>query len=171
MSCVIELKKGMVMSRYAENTSVSVAKSRAEVEETLERFGASSFGYMRGQENGYEKAIIAFCIESRNVRMSITLPDKEEEKFKKTPGGRRRRNNNAAHKAWEQECRRAWRALVYIIKAKLVAVQDGISTVEREFMADILMPDGHTIEEHVSSKIEQAYSSGKNVPLLPGGFK
>jgi hypothetical protein len=37
------------VSRFAENTKVSVAKSKAELERTVTRYGADSFAY------GYEK--------------------------------------------------------------------------------------------------------------------
>jgi hypothetical protein len=38
------------VSRYAENTSVSVESSRGEIERTLQRYGAASFAYGWDQE-------------------------------------------------------------------------------------------------------------------------
>ena len=37
--------------------------------------------------------------------------------------------------------------LLLVIKAKLEAVASGISTIEKEFLADIVMPDGSTVNE------------------------
>ena len=44
------------MSRYAESTSVSSEKSRAEIERTLTRYGAT--GFMYGWTDG--NALVAF---------------------------------------------------------------------------------------------------------------
>ena len=46
--------------------------------------------------------------------------------------------------AWEQACRQRWRALLLIIRAKLEAAEAGISTLETEFLANIVLPDGRT---------------------------
>lgn len=155
------------MNKYARNTTVSVSKSRSEIEDNLQRFGADSFGYMTERREGCEVAAIAFRIQGRNVRLFLSLPSREDERFWVTPGGRRRRDGDQAYKNWEQECRRMWRSLAEVIKAKLIAVDDGISTIEREFMADIMLPDGQTVSEHISEKIGEAYSTGRMVPLLP----
>jgi hypothetical protein len=37
--------------------------------------------------------------------------------------------------------------LVAVVKAKLVAVEDNISTLEREFVADLVLPNGQTMHE------------------------
>jgi len=54
-----------------------------------------------------------------------------------------------------------------VIKAKLEAVESGISVFEDEFMANIVMPDGRTVSEHVRPRIATAYESGEMPPLLP----
>ncbi len=154
--------------RYASTTTVPVAKSRLEIEDTLQRFGADKFAYMTERREAGEVAVIAFCVEERNVRLLLSLPSRDDEEFWRTPGGRKRRNKDQAFRAWEQECRRMWRSLSAVIKAKLVAVEDGISTIEREFLADIMLPDGNTVGEHVEHRIQQSYDGGKSIPLLPG---
>lgn len=65
----------------------------------------------------------------------------------------------------EQENRQRWRALCLAIKAKLEAVQSGITTFEDEFMAHIMLPGGKTVSEMAAPVIENAYKSGK-VPTL-----
>jgi hypothetical protein len=54
------------------------------------------------------------------------------------------------------------------IKAKLEAVEQGITEFESEFMAHIVMPDGKTVGHHVLPQISAAYSTGKMPKLLPG---
>lgn len=69
--------------------------------------------------------------------------------------------------AWEQGCRQRWRALALVIKAKLEAVESGITTFEEEFLAHIVMPDGMTVGNHVRPTIQAWYSGGQMRPLLP----
>jgi hypothetical protein len=54
------------VSRFAENTKVSVAKSKAELERTVTRYGADSFAY------GYEKerATVGFRLNGKYVRFN-----------------------------------------------------------------------------------------------------
>lgn len=151
------------MSKYAANTDVSVERSAAEIERTLQRYGADQF--IRGWQHG--SAFIAFAMNDRRIRFVLPLPDKREDQFWKTPGGRRRRDDAAAFRAWEQACRQRWRALSLCIKAKLEAVEAGIATFEEEFLAHIELPGGRTVGDWMVPQIEQAYASGKMPPLLP----
>ncbi len=70
-------------------------------------------------------------------------------------------------KEWEQACRQKWRALYLVIKAKLEAVESGISCFEDEFLANIVLPDGSLVGNFMRPQIEQVYSSGNMPALLP----
>jgi hypothetical protein len=146
---------------YAENTSVSVEKSRSEIERILQRYGCDDFAY----RNNRRKAQIAFSMNDRMIRFDIHLPDPEG--FRMTPGGRRRRDDAAVHKAWEQACRQRWRALTLVIKAKLEAVETGITTFEVEFLPHMIVPGGKVFHEVALPQIAQAYETGRMPPLLP----
>ncbi|GAG36103.1 unnamed protein product [marine sediment metagenome] len=65
--------------------------------------------------------------------------------------------------------RQKWRALSLVIKAKLEAVESGISIFEEEFLAHIVLPDGRTIGDFMIPQIKTIYSSGKMPKLLPIG--
>ena len=54
-----------------------------------------------------------------------------------------------------------------VIKAKLEAVTAGISTIETEFLANIVLPDNTTAGEWILPQIDQAYRNGAMPPLLP----
>lgn len=149
------------MTRYAENTSVSVASSKAEIEKIVERYGAGQ--YMSGWSE--ERALIAFTMQSRQVRFILPMPDKSERRF--THHSKGTRTPDAALKQWEQACRQRWRALALVIKAKLEAVESGISIFEDEFMANIVLPGGKTVSEEVRPRIAKAYETGAITPLLP----
>ncbi|MDD3798409.1 MAG: hypothetical protein PHE36_04435 [Novosphingobium sp.] len=74
---------------------------------------------------------------------------------------------DAALREWEQACRQRWRALALVIKAKLEAIDSGISEFDDEFMAHIVLPNGRTVSEEVRPKITSAYA-GEGMPnLLP----
>lgn len=149
------------MTLYAKDTSVSVANSKAEIERIVERYGAGQF--MSGWTA--DRAMIAFSMEGRQVRFVLPMPDRDEKRF--THHSKGLRTPDAALKQWEQACRQRWRALALVIKAKLEAVESGISIFEDEFMANIVLPGGRTVSEEVRPKIAEAYETGKMPPLLP----
>lgn len=148
---------------YAEKTSVSVSKTKADIEDLIQKAGAGQF------VSGYKEnmAVIGFSLANRQIRFVLPLPDRQEQKFWFTPERRTKRSEKQAYEAWEQACRSRWRALYLIIKAKLEAVDSGISTIEREFFYDIVLPDGKTVGEFMAPQIETAYKTGEMPPLLP----
>jgi hypothetical protein len=154
------------MSSYASGTTVSSDRTRTEIERTLQRFGATSFAYAWEDDT----AMIGFKISGRMVRMVLPLPDQTDPTICLTPAGRTR-SDNQIKEAWAAEERRRWRALLLVIKAKLTAVADGISTIEREFMSDLLLPNGSTVGQWLGPQLEAAYDKGTMPALMPGGGK
>lgn len=148
------------MARFAESTSVSSEKSRAEIERTLTRYGAD--GFMYGWAD--DKAVVAFRMNKRHIKFSLPMPGRDE--FDLTPETRRQRSPDAAASAYKQAVRQRWRALALVIKAKLEAVESGITVFDDEFMAHIVLPDGKTIGDVMRPQIESAYENGKMPPLL-----
>lgn len=148
--------------RYASDTSVSVEKSKAEIESLVTKYGAEGFSSMwRG-----DMARIEFMLFERWVRITLTLPKRDDPEYTLTETGRTRKPH-AAYKEWEKGCRSMWRKLKLIIQAKLEAIDAGISTMDREFMPDIVLPDDKTIADHMMLKIADAYAGGKVKGLLP----
>ena len=148
---------------YADKTTVSVAKTKADIEELIQKAGADQF------VSGYKEnmAVIGFTLANRQIRFILPLPDKQDNAFWYTPERKNKRTEQQALAAWEQACRSKWRALYLIIKAKLEAVESGISTIEREFFYDVVLPDGKTIGEFMAPQIEVAYTTGQMPSLLP----
>jgi len=149
--------------KYAKSTTVSSENSRAEIERTLRRFGAEGFFYAwEGKQ-----AIVGFAIANRRMKFSLPLPDQNAEEFTHTAHYGYERSKEAALKEWEQACRERWRALALGIKAKLVMVESGITTLEEEFLAHIILPDGKTVGHFMQPQIKTAYDSGRMPKLLP----
>lgn len=151
------------MTRYAQNTSVSGENSRAEIERTVRRYGATAYGYV--WDDSGTRAMIEFRLCDRRVRFMLTMPDPQSDEFAFTPKGKRRQGEVVA-KEWEQACRQRWRALALMIKAKLEAVESGIVTLEDEFLAHLVLPNGKTVGEQVVPAAIKAIESGKPMPLL-----
>lgn len=148
--------------RYAEGTTVSVGRTRDEIERTLARYGAT--GFMFGQDE--RGAAVAFMIRGRHVRFTIPLPTPGE--FALTPT-RLKRSPSAVKSEHEKAVRSRWRALGLIVKAKLEAVDAGVVEFDDEFMAQLVMPDGRTVGDAVRGQLVTAIESGTVPALLPGG--
>ena len=147
---------------YARNTTVSAIRTRNEIEETLERYGADGFAYAT-QGN---LTTVIFAMENRRIRFILELPDPKD--FRHTNHSPpRERSARAQQEAHDQACRQRWRALLLVIKAKLEAVSAGISTIETEFLANIVLPDNTTAGDWMILQIDQAYRNGEMPPLLP----
>ncbi|MCP4304249.1 MAG: hypothetical protein GY788_05065, partial [bacterium] len=129
---------------YAERTKVPVDRSRAEIEQTLKRYGATSFAYF----SEATRAIVVFEANGRRIRFDLPLPDGD--------------NNKTG-----QVVRQRWRALLLCIKAKLESVESNIETFEEAFLAHVVMPDGVTVGQHTAERIANAYAGEAMTPLLP----
>ena len=153
------------MTQFAAKTSVSVSQSKAEIETILQRYGAAQFMSGWDQSN----AVIGFTMpigdQFRQVRFVLPMPDRNDRAF--THHSKGMRTGDAAHAQWEQACRQRWRALALVIKAKLEAVESGISIFEDEFLANIVLPDGKLVSHHMRPRIASAYKTGQMPPMLP----
>jgi hypothetical protein len=155
------------MGRYAETTDVPADRSRAEIERVLIRYGASGFGYswekrdvVRNPIPAYGPkteqrmfAVIVFQFKDRRIRLDLSMPNEREA--------------GTVAKA-EQATRQRWRALLLVIKAKLEAVESGISTLEHEFLANIVTDSGRTIGDVVVPRLTEAIESGRLLPAKAG---
>lgn len=142
---------------FAEKTTVSIERSQGEIRKILGKFNATGFAY--GEKP--EMAMVQFEMASK--RMKFMLPMAVCGVAKNTRGW------IMAEKQVDQENRRRWRCLTLAIKAKLECVESGITTLEQEFMAHIMLPNGMTVGEAVLPQINQSYKDGKMPPLLGYG--
>lgn len=157
------------MGRYAAETKVTVEKSRAEIEGTLRRYGADGFRYGWADREGKRIEQIEFTATNRLIRFTLVMPSKDDNEFQLTESRGFQRNEKTILQHWEKACRQRWRALALAIKAKLEAVECGISEFEQEFMAHVVDPmSGRTMGEIIRPQIAQRYA-GLDVQIgLPG---
>jgi hypothetical protein len=150
------------VSRYAQSTAVSEDASMAEIRRMVKRYGATSFSIV---EDGCLSGVL-FKTSNRMVKITMKMPDLADERFSRTPTGKPRRSTEAIVAAWDQEMRRMWRALALVIKAKLEAVESGITTFDEEFLAHIVMPNGMTVGEANIKQLQTALESNTMPALL-----
>lgn len=133
--------------RYADGTKVAVSKSKAQIDKLLDSHGALQR--------------IITTDELRGVHLvAFTYPIGD--------GFRRLRVERQAGQVDPSEERRTWRVLFMSLKMRLEAVRDGDSSLEREFLADLVLADGKTVHQQVSHQIADVYASGAKAPLLLG---
>jgi hypothetical protein len=129
------------VTRYAERTKVPVAQTRTEIERALARYGADAFGY--GWDG--DRSVISFRAQGRYVRFAIQIPSSPQEE------------------------RQRWRALLLVVKAKLEAVESGITSFEEEFLAHVVLPDNQTVGDWLLPQVWAAYEDGGMPKLLMPG--
>ena len=105
-------------------------------------------------------------MSGRRVQIMPLMPSTDD--YARTPRNVRR-TAAAQRSAWEQACRQRWRALLLIIRAKLEAAESGITTLESEFLANIVLPDGGTLGQWLAPQIDEAYGTGRMPPMLGAG--
>lgn len=154
------------MPRYASETTVPVERSRAEIEGILVRYGANKFttGWQEGQ------AMVAFQIRDLFIRFVLPIPARTEDRFwkkKDRHGYIQKRTEGQAESAYQQEVRQRWRALALTIKAKLEAVECAISTIEKEFLAFIVMPNNWSVGDWIVEHGLEQIKAGEMPLLLP----
>lgn len=152
--------------RYANSTDVPVSRSRDEVERTLQKYGATRFGYA-WQEDGFVKpsVVIAFRMAERSFRLTMPMPSRSDREF--THHSRGARSSTAAEDAWEQACRSRWRAIALLVKAKLEAVALGVSTIEEEFLSATVVPGSgdRTVWDFVADPLAKAIAEGGQLSI------
>ena len=149
---------------YAKDTAVPPERTLLDIKAMLEKNGATAF--VNGEDLVTRDAYIEFLISGRRVRLIINMPPFDQ--YQRSPGGRHR-NKRDQLAAWEQGRRQRWRQWWLVIKGKLEAVDMGVTTLDREFMPDIVLPDNKTVGEWLAPQLEQAYASGRMPPMLMAG--
>lgn len=153
--------------KFAKSTDVPMEKSRAEIERVLAKYGADAFGYTLDGT----AAKIAFRMAGRHFRFALTLPARDRWDFLHYKQGSTTflRAKGVPEKMWEQECRSLWRALLLVIRAKLEAIEVGITSLEDEFMAFMVLADGSTVGETMKPQLDEHYRLGGPPRLMLEG--
>jgi hypothetical protein len=165
--------------RFAENTVVDPSKSKGELEAVLRRNGATQTVF--ATDDAARRMVVAFTVEGRQIRMAfpfLVADDildawgKSYFKGEKLPPGcpelphlygrmpTEKRRAKALADGLQLE-RSRWRQILLVIKAKLEVVAMGLSTAEREFLADLVLPSGESVHQVLAPRIDEAYKLGR----------
>ena len=120
---------------FAQHTTVPVEKTRAEIDKLLGRHGATQRGVMQDDEK--QRAIVAFAIQGAKYKIEVSLKVKATRRTERS----------------DQVLRTRWRLVLLALKTKLELVALGVSSVEHEFMADMVLPNGKTVQENLGDFI------------------
>jgi hypothetical protein len=159
----------MSTRRFAEGTSVSSDRSRAEIDSLLMRYGANSFVYGMNADS----AMVAFEMRGRRIKFVLPMPDRTGKEFQMGVHPHSHKPTQLSPEKvaakYEQATRERWRALVLCIKAKLESVESKIETFEEAFLPHIVMSNGRTIGETLLPDIAKLVDSSKLPPMLTAG--
>lgn len=151
---------------YASGSSVSIGRSKEQIESELRRMGASRRAFFDDDEHG--RAVVVFEMADVRYRVMLPLANPKGDRFWRTPARGYLRTKEQALAAWEQEVRERWRALAEYVKSLRIAQEAGIIQVREALLAHVVLPDGQTVGEYVLSQLPEALSAGRMPPLLPG---
>jgi hypothetical protein len=143
-------------ARYAEGTTVSVAKSRSDMQHLLDAAGCTAFGFEKIESGD----ALFFKLGGHTYRIIIKRPTVAEQKAANEKRYRYPWQRDVAIDI-EAEYRRRWRANLMLLKTKLEFMDDeDPSELRRELMPWLLLDTGQTLSEAVMSN---------SLPLLAPG--
>jgi hypothetical protein len=149
--------------RYAARTEVDPTKTRAEIEQLLARYHATSFAYYTRDEDNY--AAIEFELGGQTYRLHVRYPSRKDHEITHDSRGYRR-TELQAERAREQVIRQRWRALRLFVHATLEAVTAGITTLQEALFAHLLLPDRRSMYEFMQDSVGVIAETGAP-PALP----
>lgn len=129
---------------YGKNTTVSVAKSRADIHKMLEDHQCDDI--VHGGSNRLLQIVIQFTYELVPCRISLKPPSPQEERFH-LHGNGYRLSATEAGKKYDKELRRVWRCLFLIVKARFVELDAGLFSAQQTLAPWLVMPNGRTVGE------------------------
>lgn len=154
------------MPRYAKKTSVPVERSHAELKKVLAAYGGDEIVIVDSQRRG--KSMVQFLYHELPIRLVVDMPARSEKRFHEKADGSRYSETQGTN-SWKQACRQQWRILVLLIKAKLEAIDAKVLKAEEAFLPWLLLPNGKTVIEEVTPRLDKLLDSGELPKLLMEG--
>lgn len=98
-------------------------------------------------------ATVIFEIQDYQVKIDLPVPQKAD--FRLSPTGNSRKPD-AIEKAFLKAIDTRWKVLALVIKAKLQAIEHGVTSIENEFLAQIVLSENRTIRDTVASQLTES---------------
>jgi hypothetical protein len=158
---------------YASGTTVTATRTEAEIKDLLASRGVEKI-ITASQPGEYT---MMFEYQGVPHKMRLPLPDPSEERFTSyfRSGVRYSRTEAASRELFDAEINRRWRALGAVVKAKIVAVEEGITTMDAMFVGEAMTNTGRTVAEEFGPQIRALAGTGRlpalELPYRAGGDK
>jgi len=140
---------------YTRGDSFSSEASRKHIRQALADYGATDVVF---SQRGNLSAV-AFKGGGRQFRIVMPLQQSDGELAIRGDVADSRLHEAHA-RILERANRKSWHALALAIDAKLGAAAAGISTLESEFLAHVVLPGNRTVLDQLEPVIDSAYRSG-----------
>lgn len=153
----------MAARKSYAGTEVPVEKSQGELRSLLQKFGATQFTFGEGRD----WAGIEFVHNDQLVRLRCPLRQPTDQQVASWKNAAHVATAEAVARLLDKEAMRVWRVLVWSVKARLVAVEEGLESFEQAFLSHLVDPSTNvTLWEAVREPIE-----GGAFQLGGGGLK
>lgn len=144
---------------YAAETVVSVEKTKAELDTLLSKHGARDYGVANNESAGVAR--VFFIVDARKYAIAVPLPTAPDSWWNWST----QRRTEWIDKQQAQAMRTRWRAILLLVRAKLEIINMGGSTFEREFLADLVLPNGQTAHQTIAPYMAKLIADGYSGPL------
>jgi len=142
--------------RHYENTVVPESKSLLDIEYLLRLHGVQTVRWTTGVDLIRIEFTWPYQNGSLGFRIDLNIPLKD------------RTGHDIPLNKRDQERRRLLRVLLNHIKAKLVAIEDGLVDMAQEFLPYLIGADDQTVGEIMKAELASGHLP-KTVPLLEAG--
>jgi hypothetical protein len=130
----------MSLAAYA-TTTVPVERSQAEIRKLLQDYGATRLAFGEEREGNWRWAAVTFTTEAHGVRLRVPLTLVNEHDVRaKAVRAHIKTVEDIRDEMYKQEERRIWRVLAWNLKARMVAVQEGLESFEQAFLPHLINP-------------------------------
>ena len=158
----------MTAKKAYSSTDVPVAKSQEELRSLLLKFGAKQFSFGEGED----WAGVEFVHAEHLVRIRCPLRSPDAKAIATFRNAAHCTPEVAGDRLIEREQMRVWRVLVWTVKARLVAVDEGIESFEQAFLSHLVDPaTQRTLWQVIREPIEAGMLrlGGPGLPALGPG--
>jgi len=114
--------------------------SQAQIRALLEKKGANRFMFMEEPD----KATVMFFLDKLLIKIMLPYPD-----------------DRFSASARDRLVRSRWRVLLMMLRMRFEAAEAKISTIEEQFIGDIVTPDGATTYEWLRPQITRMVMDGR----------
>ena len=147
-------------------TSVPVGRSQEEIRAVLRRHGAESFQFGEGLRGGVRMAGVSFRYEGRDVTMLVPIKVPTRAEVDRIEVKAKKRRGWLVPEEWAEM--RIWRVIAWTLRARMIAVEEGVETFEQAFLAHLIYAGtGRTIYEELAA--EGQINLGHVLPQLGTG--